>query len=43
MLNAQLEEQLRKLDGILNTDLAAFEETARHCDITLLDVPKARR
>jgi hypothetical protein len=43
MLRARLEEQINKLDGILNTDLAAFEEAARSHNITLLYVPKVRR
>lgn len=42
MLTARLEEQLKALDGILATDLPAFEETARRHNVTLLYVPKAR-
>jgi photosystem II stability/assembly factor-like uncharacterized protein len=43
MLRARLDEQLKKLDGVLHTDLVAFEEAAARSHITLIDVPKARR
>jgi hypothetical protein len=43
MLSAGLEEQLTKLEKILTTDLAAFEEAARRANLPLLYVPKGRR
>lgn len=43
MLDAGLADQLKRLDGIISTDLAAFEETAKRYNIPILYVPKARR
>jgi photosystem II stability/assembly factor-like uncharacterized protein len=43
MLSARLDEQLKAFDGILGTDLPAFEELAKRSNITLLYVPKGRR
>jgi hypothetical protein len=38
-LNGRLEEQLRKLDGVLSTDLAAFGEVAKRYNVLPLYVP----
>jgi|GEM_PF-925612 hypothetical protein len=35
--------QLKKLDRIIRTDLAAFEEALKGYNISVLLVPKARR
>jgi DNA-binding FrmR family transcriptional regulator len=40
MLNGRLEEQLRKLESILKTDLSAFGEVVKRYNVPLLYVPE---
>jgi photosystem II stability/assembly factor-like uncharacterized protein len=42
ILDADLADQLKKLDGIISADLAAFEEAAKRYNVPLLYVPGAR-
>jgi photosystem II stability/assembly factor-like uncharacterized protein len=43
VLNGRLEEQLKKLDGVLSTDLAAFGEVAKRYNVQLLYVSDIKR